>query len=151
MKNTDVRIIEIDLGQSVESIIQEQVTEITADNLQAIQDTIKDAAAKQEAQQLAKSTQETSERMKNEGLQAVYDELVSISAQNNMAFMPGQQILTMCAPHVANMISFVGRMRNWLKSNDKPYKLTPMKKGKESGYRLDQTNEAVTKGAANDD
>lgn len=137
MSTTNISIIEVDLGQSVESIINDEVSELTADNTRQIDDVIKEAKAQQEAADAVRDAREKQEQAKIKVMEDLYQALLTASQANDSSSLSSQQILVLAAPQITNMISFVGRMRNWLIANKKPYKLSSVKKGKESGYRLD--------------
>lgn len=137
MANVTISTIAVDLGASVESIINDDVTNLTANNKRDIDNVIKEAAAQQEAVIAAQAAKDQHELTKAKQLETLYQDLLTASAATDTSYLSSQAILAVCAPEMPNMISFVGRMRNWLKSTGKQQKLTSIKKGKEQGYRLD--------------
>lgn len=138
MAAVTISIIDVDLGSSVASIIQDDVTEITTENRRQIDDAIREAIAQQEADDAIKNAKLKQEDALKQRMEKLYAELLAASSQSTSSFLSSQTILSIAAPDMPNMISFVGKMRNWLKANDKPYKLASKKKGKEQGYRIDE-------------
>lgn len=135
MSEVNIMIIDIDLGRSVEDIIGDSITTITSENKNMIDEVIKEANLKQEAIAALAAQKEKAEQDRADMMQALYDAVSAASADGG--FLPASDILAICAPEMPNMISFVGRMRNWLKANNKAEKLTQIKRAKASGYRLD--------------
>lgn len=137
MTNVTVSIIEVDLGATVESIIQSDVAEVTAENKRQIDEAIRQATIEQEAERAVQAAKQKKEDDQRQRMETLFQELLTASQQSDSSFLSSQRILSISAPDMPNMISFVGRMRNWLKANEKPYKLSSKKKGKDQGYRLD--------------
>ncbi len=141
MAAVTISIIDVDLGSSVASIIQDDVTEITTENRRQIDEAIREAIAQQEADDAVKNAKQKQEDALKQRMETLFTELLTASSQSSSSFLSSQTILSIAAPDMPNMISFVGKMRNWLKSNDKPYKLASKKKGKEQGYRIDAADD----------
>jgi len=142
MAAVTISIIDVDLGSSVASIIQDDVTEITTENRRQIDEAIREAIAQQEADDAVKNAKQKQEDALKQRMEKLFTELLDASGQSPSSFLSSQTILSIAAPDMPNMISFVGKMRNWLKSNDKPYKLQSKKKGKEQGYRIDEVTDS---------
>lgn len=137
MGDVTIAIIEVDLGTTVESIIQSDVSEVTAENRRHIDEAIHQANVEQAALDAVKAAKQKQDDDQKQRLDTLYAELMTASQESATSFLSSQRILSIAAPDMPNMISFVGRMRNWLKATNKPYKLTSKKKGKDQGYRLD--------------
>ncbi len=135
-------VFNIELSTDINTIINDSINELTAENRNAINVVINEAHIQQQALEAAQKAKDDTESSKLKQMEIAFEELLSISAQSPNSFLSSQQILSIVTPNITNMISFVGKMRNWLIAQGKPYKLTSIKKGKEKGYRLDNTEQA---------
>ena len=126
-----ITIIDVDLGISIDSIINDSVAVITDQNKAVISEVI---AAAQVAEQ-AKVEKVEKDNKRSEVMQTIFDALSAASA--NKEALPCATILQLGGADMPNMISFAGRMRNWLKTNKPNYKLTSVKRGQTNGYMID--------------
>lgn len=133
---TKVSVFEVDLGQSIDDIIMDDITEITKSNRDDI-----DAAVAS-----AKLLQEVSNRHKKEleardlVMEKLYDAL--FTAYTNKSYVSSKEIIRISEGQIANMISFAGRMRGHLKEKGDEYRLVPCKRNKETAYYLEPFNAA---------
>lgn len=129
-------VFDVDLGMSIDSIIQQDVIELTADNKQHIDNIIAETTKQQQLIEDIKQTKAKKEQTSLQKLEELYNKILEHSNEPDN-FMPTKDIMVICIPEMPNTISFVGKMRNWITAQNKQHKLSQVKKGKITGYRLD--------------
>lgn len=133
---TKVTVIEIDLGQSIDSIIMADISQITKANREDIDAAVASARLLQDVVDKRKKEAETKDLV----MEKLYQALLTATA--NHSYLSSKEIIQISEGEIANMISFAGRMRGHLKTKGNEYRLIPCKRNKETAYVLEAFNGA---------
>lgn len=124
-------IIEVDLSATIDSIMADDIKELTNNNRSIIESAIAEQRA---IKQVVQKKQDESMALVNSILN-IYTSMTSKSAM-----MSELEILKLCEPHITSISSFSQRMRAWLKKEHPNMQLTKRKEGKINGYVIEQAS-----------
>ncbi len=127
-----IEIIDIALDQSIDSIIADDITQITKQNQTDIDAAINNA--KQIAEARNKKTQ-----AEQDVITATLKAYTALSdADTRGETVAGKDLLMMVTPHIATMNSLVQRLKSHIKNNQPGIQLLNLRQGKDTYYYLEQ-------------
>lgn len=134
-RTTRVTVIDVDLGDTVENIMGDQLRVITQKNADQINEIINTNRQLDELKARKQAEREDAEKRGEDAMTTIYNEMLALSKRGS--YLENARILTM--GDFKNMISFSGRMGSWLKRRGNEYRMVK-KGGKRPGYSLEPYN-----------
>ena len=136
---TKVFIIDLDLGATVDNIINDEVQTITGESRRILDNALEHQKVLQEA----RNRRDTAKKTVNDALTKVmteaYDQLVEAGEEG----IPVETLISNASPTVPNSSAFTLRMKNILKEKGNPFRLVRKHRKKIPTYVFEPFNEEV--------
>jgi len=134
---TKVFIIELNLGSTVEDIINNEVEVVTGESKRIVEAAIEHQKNIKAAREAVKAAKNKSATEATRVLEDSYQKLVEAGIDG----LPCDELVENCKPIIPNSSAFTLRMKNYLKSKDNPYTLNRKTKAKIARYYFKPFNE----------
>lgn len=128
-------ILDVDLGEKIEDIINDDVTTITKQNQQDIDDAVE--TSRQHAEVIQKRSE--AETAKLDAIQAAFKSLKTAHEANTTVV--STELLALVQPHITSMNSLVQRLKSLLKADGNKYRLANSRRRDGTHYRLEPFNQ----------
>lgn len=129
---TKVFIINVDLNDKIDSIIQNQVKDVTGKAKELLADAISIKKAEQKIKDEKKE--------KVDGISLIMDQCYDLILQSGDKGYPIDQILEHAKPHIANASAFTTRMKTYLRSKGNVYIIKRKTRAKINLYYFETFN-----------
>jgi len=138
MAGDKITIISVDLGATIDTIINESSTKLSKDTENAIDAAIEEQRKDKEVKEMAKNKK----KKQDEEITAALDKAYALLFGDGETFnsVSATRIIAATTPAVTTLLSFVGRMRSYLKQRGNEYRMSAKKVRGETQYTLHPYN-----------
>lgn len=134
-----ITVIDVDLGASIDDIINDDVKELTEQNEQAIAEALVEAKEIEEK----KAAKHNQSNLKQERITAIMSKVYETMVTNHKAGLstPLDKLLEITDPTITKAGSLIPRLKTFIKDyHDRSYSLKRCQKNSETHYKLIEFN-----------
>lgn len=136
--STKVFIVDLDLGSSVEDIVQDEVQKITGEARRILDTAIEQQKTLQETKERKEAEKKITTNIVTRVMKEAYEQLVEAGEIG----IPVNVMISNVSPTIPNSSAFTMRMRNILKSKGNPYRLVRKQHNQTPTYFFEPFNES---------
>lgn len=134
---TKVFIIDLDLGATVDNIINDEVQTITGESRRILDNALEHQKVLQEARNRRDTAKKTATDTLTKVMSEAYNQLVEAGEEG----IPVETLISNASPTVPNSSAFTLRMKNILKEKGNPFRLVRKQRKKIPTYIFEPFNE----------